>query len=240
VTSTIPAAATDHAVLLRARVRSDDPAWTARLLHYFLRLGADGQVDDDGAISVSFVDDDAVDIAEVLLSWSRINGVPASVLPADPHRFEAPVIPQVDEWQAPVRVGDLLVAKGRLTNDQLAEALVESRKNGEMLGQVLLRRRWIFEDELARTLAEQWDLPYLNLALIGVNPRAVPLLPAEVGMRFAAIPVTFVDGSVQVAYADPSDQQALDAVREHIAATTPAVAEFTDISILWRRFARAA
>ena len=105
---------------------------------------------------------------------------------------------------------------------------------GELLGLVLLRHECVFESELARILAEQWTLPYLDLAVIGVDETAVRRLPYEVGMRFAAVPVRDTDKGVQVAFADPSDQSALDAVREHLGPIEPAVAELKDIRNIWR------
>ena len=89
------------------------------------------------------------------------------------------------------RLGDLLLAKGMITDSQLNEALAESFAAGELLGRVLLRHQWIFEDELARTLAEQLGLPYVNLRHAGLDNALARMVPYEIGMRFAAIPVCF-------------------------------------------------
>ena len=88
--------------------------------------------------------------------------------------------------------------------------------------------------ELARTLSEQWAIPYLNLSAISVDRHAARLLPFETGAKFAAIPVRYLDGAVQVAFADPSDAEALAAVRAHIPAIAPGVAELSDIGAAWR------
>lgn len=74
----------------------------------------------------------------------------------------------------------------------------------------------------------------MNIALIGVDASALRLVPREVGLESAAIPVRFVDGAVQVAFADPSDPSSLAAVREHITSIAPAVAEYPDIEMAWR------
>jgi type IV pilus assembly protein PilB len=126
------------------------------------------------------------------------------------------------------------VSKGFITDEQLSEALVESRNSGERLGLVLLRKGFVFGAELARALSEQWGIPYLNLSVISVDRRVVHLLPQEIGTKFAAIPVRYLEGAVQVAFADPSDPEALAAVRAHIPAIAPAVAELADIASAWR------
>jgi hypothetical protein len=133
------------------------------------------------------------------------------------------------------RLGDLLVRKGLISESQLTQALTESRTTGELVGQVLLRHRWVFEDELARTLAQQWQLPYLNLLSVGVDWGAASMLPADVGRRMAAIPVRFLGAGVQVAFADPSDETAVDAVQQHVGPLSLAVAELSHIELLWNR-----
>lgn len=184
--------------------------------------------------------DEQLELLTEIITGQAVAEEPVEEAPEAEHAVTAPwaeVIPRAGEtWTgAPPRLGDLLVAKGFITNEQLGEALVESRETGDRLGRVLLRKGLIFEPELARTLSEQWHLPYLNLSSIGVDRGTVRLLPVEVGLRFSAIPVRHLDDGVQVAFADPSDQAGLAAVREHIPSTVPGVAELTDIETAWRR-----
>ena len=132
------------------------------------------------------------------------------------------------------RLGDLLLAKGLITQDQLGQALIESRATGVLLGQVLVKNRWVFDDELARTLAEQLELPYVNLSLVGIQEKVRKMLPPDVGRRYAAIPVRMLPTRVQVAFADPSDPDALRVVSDYIPGVEPAVAPFSDIELAWR------
>jgi hypothetical protein len=213
------------------------------LRDYFLRLGGDAAVDQDGIVSVAFERDEDADVEEYLSSWAATNGVHAAPEgQSPPLRQETAPLESATrgDVRPPLRVGDLLLSKGMITDDQLAEALVESRETGELLGRVLVRRRFVFEADLARTLAEQWNLPYLNLAQIGVDRSAMLLLPPEIGVVFAAVPVRCTDTGVQVAFADPSDAEAVDVVRAHIANIDPAVAAFADIQMAWRSVTRSA
>lgn len=132
------------------------------------------------------------------------------------------------------RLGDLLLAKGLITQDQLGQALVESRATGVLLGQVLVKNRWVFDDELARTLAEQLELPFVNLSLVGIQEKVRKMLPPDVGRRYAAIPVRMLPTRVQVAFADPSDPDALRVIGDYIPGVEPAVAPFSDIELAWR------
>ena len=136
------------------------------------------------------------------------------------------------------RLGELLVRKGFISDEQLAWALGEARATNTLLGLVLLRERLIFEDELARTLSVQLSIPYIGIKQIGVNPYVARLLPPDVGEAVAAIPVRDGAQSVQVVFADPTDPQALDAVRRHLPEIEVAVAELSDIRLAWRAIAR--
>lgn len=231
--------------LTAATLRLDvKPEHRTALRDYFLRLGCDARVDDGGAVEVSNPSGAETDetVMRFLDRWVEANGVEVSPAP-DAVDAATPVAPRPltlltgGGGRPPLRVGDLLASKGLISQAQLAEALQESRATGERVGAVLLRRRWVFEDELARTLAQQWSLPYLNLLAVGVDWGAVRLLPASVGLEAAAIPVRFVGSSVQVAFADPSDDAAVEAVAEHVESPQLAVAELTHIQLLWRRAA---
>ena len=141
------------------------------------------------------------------------------------------------------QLGALLVERGLLTKERLDEALAERSQTGELLGQVLLRHGWIFEDELARVLAEQHDLEFLNVRSIGVDRRLLPLIPAEEGRRLRAVPVRVVEGgAVLTAVADPNDREGMADLAALAAEKTRAlrlvVAEPSAIDEIWERFVR--
>jgi hypothetical protein len=137
------------------------------------------------------------------------------------------------------RLGDILVARGLITEEQLTQALAESRSSGELVGRVLLGHQWLFEDELARALATQLGLPYVSLSVTGIDRDIARMLPLETGMRAAAIPIGLHGGAVRVAFADPCDELAEQAVRQHLGRYEPVVAELSDIESAWRGVERA-
>ena len=129
----------------------------------------------------------------------------------------------------------MLVRKGFITNEQLSQALIESRRCGDVVGRVLIRKGWVFESELARVLAEQWSIPYVNLASLGVDRSCLALMTPAMGRRCAAVPVRFFGTELRVAFADPSDPDAVGAVQQQMAfPIQPAVAELSDIDAIWR------
>jgi len=61
------------------------------------------------------------------------------------------------------RIGDLLIEKGLLNDDQLTEAIATQHTWGSRLGDILLGKGWVTPYKMAMTLAEHFDKPSVNL-----------------------------------------------------------------------------
>lgn len=170
------------------------------------------------------------EILHLLAQWEAVTNVGARLVSREQLLNAAK-----DEAVKRPRLGELLVARGFITEEQLALALNESRERGELLGVVLLDKQLIFEDELARTLSEQLSVPYISVMRVGVSPKAAGLMPADEGRRVAAIPVRVDGDEVQVAFADPTDREALEVVHRYIDSVRIAVSELSDIRMAWRQ-----
>jgi type IV pilus assembly protein PilB len=110
----------------------------------------------------------------------------------------------------PLQLGELLIEKGLITEAQLGEALVERHKNGGLLGEALVRLGFVFEDELARTLADQAGIPFVNIEAHSVDRYAAGTIPRGLGESLLAVPVRFTrEGGLVVAVADPTDETLL-------------------------------
>ena len=223
------------------RLRVTEPAL---LRDYFGCLGVPAEIDGDGLVVVALPEPHA-DLSEYLHSWSISNSVEvvadgAAAVPAPaPASASGPASAPVFFAQGTPRLGDMLVQKGLISAEQMQDALIDSRATGKRLGEVLLERRWLFEDELARTLAGQLGLPYVNLRQTGVDLSVARTLPSEIGIRYAVIPIGFRAGVVRVAFADPTDDEAREAVAVHLPSLEAVIAELSEIRSAWRQFGSA-
>ena len=112
-----------------------------------------------------------------------------------------------DEPRSPL--GALLLRKGLVTHEELDQALTE-REPDELLGEALCRLRICFENDIARVLAEQANVDFVDIAISGVDPRAVRMLRKREAKKMHAIPVRLhPDETVSVAVADPTDETLL-------------------------------
>ena len=113
-------------------------------------------------------------------------------------------VASVPERQA---LGTMLIERNFLTEAQLAEALEEGAANGERLGEVVVRRGWVGEDDLAKVLAEQWQLGYLDRTSIWFDGKALARITREDAQRLEALPTSVQEGRVVIALAEPTEQR---------------------------------
>jgi type IV pilus assembly protein PilB len=114
-------------------------------------------------------------------------------------------------WPA---LGALLLRDGALSVEQLEQALVENRSSGKRLGEFLVDSGLVTATQVSRVLAEQHELPFVDLNHEPVDLGAAGLLPESLARRYGAIPIRFLDdGTILVAVADPTDVVASDDLR---------------------------
>jgi hypothetical protein len=113
-------------------------------------------------------------------------------------------------------LGSLIVRDGIARPATVRDALVEAQETDRRLGEVMLARGWIRERDLARLLAEQEKLEFIDLAKIDLDDNAVDYLPESVARRVNAIAYGFHNSVLLVAVADPTDEDGLDEVREAV------------------------
>jgi hypothetical protein len=130
--------------------------------------------------------------------------------------------PTPEGGRARVPLGRLLVAEGLLTEAQVDDALFEGGQTGERLGEIVVRRGLLSEDEIAKVLAEQWSLSYVDRASIWFDGDALARLSREDAQRLEAMPTRVQDGRVVVAVAEPTDER-LAALRQVIGEDTVVV-----------------
>jgi Type II secretion system (T2SS), protein E, N-terminal domain len=118
-----------------------------------------------------------------------------------------------------VPLGQLLIAGGFLTQAQLDDALFEGSRTGDRLGEVVVRKGLASEDDIARLLAEQWGLEYVDRSSIWFDADALTRLSREDAQRLEALPTRVEGGRVVVAVAEPTEQR-LEALRGLIGADT--------------------
>ncbi len=113
-------------------------------------------------------------------------------------------------------LGTLIFRAGLVPADQLEDALEEGARTGRRLGEILLERDLIHEDDLARLIAGQRGIQFLSASELRPDPDALALLPSQTALACQALPVDVVDDVPIVAVADPTDADRLEAIQREL------------------------
>lgn len=111
-----------------------------------------------------------------------------------------------------VRLGELLVKQGLLSDAQLKTALDEQKSTGRKLGRVVVDTGMVTEDQISEALAKQLSIPFINLKFYNTKAEVVSLLPEAQARRFRAIVLEDRGTNILVGLTDPTDLFAYDEI----------------------------
>ena len=109
-----------------------------------------------------------------------------------------------------MRLGDLLVHENIITSEQLDNALSVQRSSGRKLGDTLIDLGFIGEPQLLRFLAQQLNIPFLDITQRRIDPEQAQLIPETYARRYRALVLEADDDEVLLGMSDPTDLGGLD------------------------------
>jgi MSHA biogenesis protein MshE len=111
-----------------------------------------------------------------------------------------------------LRLGDVLVERRVISQEQLRSALDQQKRTGRRLGRVLVENGFTSEEKIGEALAQQLGLPYLNLKFYNIKRETVLKLPETQARRFRALVLENKGERTLVGMADPTDLFAYDEI----------------------------
>ena len=108
------------------------------------------------------------------------------------------------------KLGDILIDLNIVTAEQLEDVLKEQKASGKLLGQLLLERGLVSKADLARTLAKQVGLPFIEAITEQMaSAELLSRVPLKFLRQHLIIPIVF-EGQKTIVTANPRDLQPLD------------------------------
>jgi type IV pilus assembly protein PilB len=104
------------------------------------------------------------------------------------------------------RLGKLLLAMNVITSEQLDNALWRQRVTGLRLAEVLLKLRYVGEDQLRQALARHYGIALVDLDAAVLDPALARLIDRDYAWRHRLVPVGRTDDRLTVAMDDPGDR----------------------------------
>jgi len=111
------------------------------------------------------------------------------------------------------RLGEILYKAGAVDKEALIKAIKLSKANKKRLGQILLKQGLINEEVLTKAIAKQTGFKYVNLDKTPIPPEARNLISEELIRKHNVLPLGMDNGRLKVAISDPSNLDAMDALR---------------------------
>ena len=112
-----------------------------------------------------------------------------------------------------IRLGDLLVAAGAITDEELQEAIAYQKEKGMKLGQALVEMGFVSQELLNLTISQQLGIEYIDLKACKLTEDVLRMIPEKEVMRYRAVPVEIDEYNpnvLKVAMSDPMDIIAID------------------------------
>jgi type II secretion system protein E len=110
-------------------------------------------------------------------------------------------------------VGEALIAKGLITQEQLAEVTASLNSSNERIDDALVRRGLVTERDLLAVFSEQFSIPVVELSEGDIDPQLLRLVPSRIVHRHGLMPIARDGRGLRVATSDPYNMYALDELR---------------------------
>ena len=110
-------------------------------------------------------------------------------------------------------LGQILLERKLVTEEQLAQAMDRQRRTRRRLGRVLVEMGFATPETVLEALSGQLGVPSTRVNTYTVDAAAVRYLPEKVARKHGAFPLLMVDETLVVAVASPKDLTALDDLR---------------------------
>ena len=116
-------------------------------------------------------------------------------------------------YRKKVRLGDLLVQKGIVTEEQLSEALKQQKEKKLMLGEMIVSMGFASQSQINDVLCEHLNIDFVDMREEEPDPQVLSLLDESIMRKYTLVPLRHDNnnaGALQVAMADPMNILAMD------------------------------
>ncbi len=112
------------------------------------------------------------------------------------------------------KIGELLIEKGFITQNELKFGLDMQKQTHARLGEVFVKNEIITPEELAQTLGAQLGIEYVDLTRLTIPPEFSGLVRRNIAKQNRLVPVKRQQDTLYIAMEDPLNYVALDEVRK--------------------------
>lgn len=108
------------------------------------------------------------------------------------------------------KLGEILVAAGKITIAQLEEVLESQKQKGKKLGELLIENNFVTEYDIIHAIEEQTGIKEVDLNNVKIDKKVLKIIPQSMCKKYTLAAFGFEDGKIKVALADPLNIFAID------------------------------
>ncbi|WP_274363171.1 GspE/PulE family protein [Paenibacillus thermotolerans] len=112
-----------------------------------------------------------------------------------------------------MKIGELLIMNGLITQEQLEHALHQQLHSSQKLGEILMEQGVVTEIQLAEALEFQLGIPVVKLNEATVEQEMIQLVDEEMAIRLNVMPVERRAGKLRLAMADPLNKEGIQEIQ---------------------------
>jgi type IV pilus assembly protein PilB len=112
--------------------------------------------------------------------------------------------------QSRKKLGDIMLEKGEITQDQLQYVIGKRKTVLERFGEICVNDGLVTEEAVARALAEQFGLEFVDLQGFKIDEAILSAFPPEIVYRHNFVPLAQENETLTIAISDPTDVINLD------------------------------
>ena len=112
-----------------------------------------------------------------------------------------------------IRIGDLLVEAGAITEDELQQALAKQKEEGGRIGNVIMDMGFISRELLITVLTTQMGIDFIELKAAKIDENVIKLVSDKLANQYKVMPIGYAEDNpniLRLAMADPMDLVAID------------------------------
>lgn len=115
-----------------------------------------------------------------------------------------------DETKEKMKLGDILISTGVLSEDQLHRALEYQVREGGLIGEILVKLGYVKERDIVQALTVQYGFPYLPLENYELKKQIVKIVPENVARQYSIVPLDIMGDILSVAMSNPLNTKAIE------------------------------
>jgi len=112
-----------------------------------------------------------------------------------------------------MKLGEILVNQGVISEDMLAQALEEQKADGEKLGSTLIKMGFVSEAELLQALSKHYGVRSVDLKVKEPSDAVLKLLPGDIAAKYLVVPVSRFGRKLTLAMLNPHDMAAIEDIK---------------------------